>query len=193
MQYRKYKSPIISIILAFGLAACASTGTNQRTPASEEERQGIDGHEPKETKDNPKFAWLNKVEEDFGRIASETSSRTVASEKRKQLLLQNNGWVFYFQPNSNQFFVELQGRTYKMVQTSLGDGESYAFAAEGQTENPVTLSLLREQGRRIASGQSCNAELAYWNQKQRTYTKDNARVDGKSCAQLIQKLKEYIP
>lgn len=193
MKYRTYNLSIIGIILSLTLAACATTETGMREPAAESERQGIDGNEPKEPKENPKFSWLDKVGDDFGKIAAETSNRTVASEAKRQTLIQKNGWAFYFSPKANQFYLSLQGREMQMVQTSLGDGDTYAFAAEGQGESPVTLSLLRETGRQIASGQKCNVELAYWNAQSRAYTKEATNVEGKSCAQLVKKLKDYIP
>ena len=197
-MYRKYQKSILLgaiIIGAITLGACASTGG--RAPDSVEDEKGsterrFDGREPASLRGD--FTWLNEVGEDFDRIASETSSRAVASDNR-ETLVQKGNWRFSYLAKSNNFYVTLNGETYKMVQTSIGDGESYAFAAEGQADNPVTLTFVPVSGRKVASSGAsvCNAELAYWSGKTKSYVKENHKVVGKSCNKLIGKLREYIP
>jgi len=191
MAYRKYKFTVLGLLfIAFAMGACTSTGV--RKPSSiNNEMERHRGREPAALKGN--FTWLDQVEEDFGRIAAETSSRTVASEQSKKTYIKKKNWWFAYSEKNNSFYANINGQNYKMVQTSISDGESFAFTAEGQTENPVTLSILHKAGRKVASNGSCNAELSYWNTHKHAYVKENTKLKGKSCAQLITKLKDYVP
>ncbi len=200
MQYRKYKSAILVgaiIIVAQGLFACASTPGNRQPSSiennSEDEIQQhrYDGREPASMHGG--FTWLDDVGDNFSRIAADTSNRAVASENDKEVLIKQKNWNFSYLPKTNHFYVGLHGETYSMVQTSIGDGKSYAFAAEGQADNPVTLSLIRSEGRQVASGIQCDAQLSYWNAKTHSYTKDVHQVHGEACEHLINKLKDYVP
>jgi hypothetical protein len=80
-----------------------------------------------------------------------------------------------------------------MLQTSIGNGEAYSFAAKGQAENPVTLSFVRDTGRVVASGEQCEAELSYWNVKTHNYVKDTKKLHGEACERVVSRLKDYVP
>jgi hypothetical protein len=196
MKYRKYKSLIklgVIGIIAVGFFSCASTGN--RTPDSEEDRdfkrEMIDGREPASLRGD--FSWLNEVEDDFGRIADETSNRAVASQNKQEILLKQKDWVFSYLPKTNHFYVNLQGITYKMIQTNINDGERFAFAAEGQSENPLTFSVSTGEGRKVASGGSCVTEISYWSKKAKAYVTDKKDIAGKNCERMISLLKDYVP
>jgi hypothetical protein len=199
MKYRKYTSKILSgaiIIIALGLSACASTGgRHPDSVTTEEDSESIqqkeyDGREPASLHGD--FTWLNDVEDDFSRIAAETSNRAVASESKHEVLVKRNGWNFSYLPKTNQFYVGVQGDSYKMVQTKINDGERFAFAAEGQAENPLVFSVVRKQGRNVASS-TCETEISYWSKNAKSYVTDNVKMQGKSCAQLLTRLKDYVP
>jgi len=198
MGYRKYVSKIKSgaiIIMALGFVACASTGDRSPDSVYESDEEGesvreYDGREPASLHGD--FTWLNEVEDDFSRIAAETSNRAVASENQHEVLLQRKGWTFSYLPKTNHFYVKLQGSSFKMVQTRINDGERFAFAAEGQSENPVTFSVAKATGRRVAST-VCDTEISYWNKKSKSYVTDKVQLNGKSCSNLITKLKDYVP
>ena len=204
MEYRKYINLVQGVIVfaALGFAACSSTGTVNRSPDSINQEQDqdeidlrrqyqMDGREPASAKGD--FTWLDEVEEDFGKIADETSSRTVASAGGKEVILKQNNWALQYAPSSNQFFVSVDGSAYRMVQTDIGDGDSFAFAAEGQAENPVTLNVSRIHEGRVIASLTCRAELSYWNKGERAYNKDRAVIQGKNCEHLIERLKEFVP
>lgn len=200
MGYRKYVSKIKSgaiIIMALGFAACASTGDRSPDSVYESDEEGesvreheYDGREPASLHGD--FTWLNEVEDDFSRIAAETSNRAVASESQHEVLLKRKGWSFSYLPKTNHFYVSLQGSSFKMVQTRINDGERFAFAAEGQSENPVTFSVAKASGREVASA-VCDTEISYWNNKSKSYVTDKVQLNGKSCNNLISKLKDYVP
>ena len=81
-----------------------------------------------------------------------------------------------------------------MMQTTINDGERFAFAAEGQAENPLTLAVTRGEGRQVASDASvCETEISYWNKKSKSYVTDRQSLTGKSCDRLISLLKDYVP
>lgn len=200
MTYRKYNFAILGIITTLILSACATTGAREPSSINDEEEntRGVinrpehqHGREPAAMKGN--FQWLDQVEEDFGRIASETSHRTVASEQSKETYIKQKAWNLSFSEKTNSFYVNFGEQNYKLVQTSIGDGESYAFAAEGQTENPVTLSVIHKMGRNVASGGDCQAELSYWSAQKHAYVKEQTELQGAGCARLVQKLKDYVP
>ncbi len=190
MKNRKFKLAILSIIVSISVAACTSTGARKPSSVDGGMEHQI-GREPASMRGN--FTWLDQVEDDFGRIASETSNRTVASEQEHQTYIKQKKWSFSYSEKTNSFFVKIGDQNYKMIQSSIGDGESYAFAAEGQTENPVTLSVIQKTGREVASGSTCQAELNYWNADSRVYMKEQARLQGKSCNKLVSRLKDYVP
>lgn len=199
MKYRKYilliKTGAI-VLTALSFAACASTGGRNLDSVDEtEEREHLhkfDGREPASMQGD--FTWLNEVEDDFGRIAAETSNRAVASQNKQEVLLKQKNWKLSFLPKTNHFYVDIQGVTYKMIQTTINDGERFAFAAEGQAENPLTLAVSRGEGRNVASSNSvCDTEISYWNKKSKAYVTDRQVVSGKSCERLLSLLKDYVP
>ncbi len=199
MKYRKYVLLIKTgaiVLTALSLGACASQqGSRGPDSVNEDEAservQRIDGREPASLHGD--FTWLNEVEDDFSRIAAETSNRAVASQNKKEVLLKQNGWVFSYLPKTNHFYVEAQGTTYKMIQTNINDGERFAFAAEGQAENPVTFSVAKGEGRKVASGNVCDTEISYWSKQAKAYVTDRKAVDGKACDRLLSLLKDYVP
>lgn len=200
MKYRMYIKSIKSgaiILMAFGLAACASTGNREISSVEDtgddaKMNSKLDGREPASMRGD--FGWLNEVEDNFGRIANDGSDRTVASNNKQQVLVKQKDWQFSFLPKTNHFYVDVQGTNYKMVQTRIGDGERFAFAAEGQAENPVTFSVVKseDEGRKVAS-QSCDSEISYWNKKSKSYVSERKTITGKSCDNLIALLKDYVP
>lgn len=205
MKYRKYCNQIrigAMFIMVLGLSACATTNNSKgmdREPSSvssDEEpdvrrSRDFDGREPASMKGD--FTWLNEVEQDFGRIAADTSKRVVASQNKHEVLLQRKNWNFSYLPRTNHFYVVLQGIQYQMVQTKIDDGERFAFAAEGQAENPLTLAVTRAEGRSVASGKSCNTEISYWSKNAKSYVTERVSVQGKSCERMLGLLKEYVP
>jgi hypothetical protein len=200
MKYRKYTQTIRSgafIILALGLAACASTGNREVSSIHQDDSDGrkedkYDGREPAAMRGD--FTWLNEVEDNFGRIADDSSNRNVASDNKNQVLVKQKDWAFSFLPKTNHFYVDVQGTNYKMVQTRINDGERFAFAAEGQAENPITFSVVKSEveGRKVAS-ESCDSEISYWNKKSKSYVTERKTVAGKSCERLLALLKDYVP
>lgn len=199
MKYRTYITKIKNgaiVIMALGLAACASTGDRSPDSVTTDDayesvrEKNYDGREPASLKGD--FTWLNDVEDDFSRIAAETSNRAVASESKHEVLVKQKGWSFSYLPKTNHFYVGVQGDSYKMVQTKINDGERFAFAAEGQAENPLVFSVVKAQGREVASA-TCETEISYWNKKSKAYVTDRIQVQGKSCAQLLTRLKDYVP
>lgn len=198
MKYRKYIFEIKTwavLIFAVSLVSCAS---GQRAPDSvptEEEQvkkeKDYDGREPASLRGD--FTWLNEVEDNFSKVAEATSDRAVASTRKKEVLIKKKDWNFGFHEKANQFFASVQGTDFKMVQTRINDGERYAFAAEGQAENPVTFSVMRAEGRGVASGQLCETEISYWNKKSKTYVTEQSQIKGKTCEHLLDLLKDYVP
>ncbi len=94
MKYRKYIQSIRSgalIILALGLAACASTGNREVSSIHKDDSDGsdraekYDGREPAAMRGD--FTWLNEVEDNFGRIADDSRNRAVASDNKNQVLV----------------------------------------------------------------------------------------------------------
>lgn len=207
MKYRKYYRQIkitASLAAAFTLVSCASTQKDGREPDSvQTEDSGakgsnradrpsrFDGREPSSMKGN--FTWLNEVEEDFGRIAAETSSRAVASQNKHDVLMKQKEWSFSYLPKTNHFYVDLQGSQYRMVQTKIDDGERFAFAAEGQAENPVTFAVTKGEGRSVASGEACAVEISYWSKHAKSYVTDRQTLEGKRCERMLKLLKDYVP
>jgi hypothetical protein len=200
MKYRMYVKSIkigSVIFAALSLSACATTANNrqsQTVQADETDAQktaALDGREPSSMKGD--FTWLNDVEDEFGRVAAETSSRAVASQNKPEVLMKQKEWSFSFQPKTNHFYVELQGTPYSMVQTKLDDGGRFAFAAEGQAENPLTFAVTKGEGRSVASGDSCTTEISYWSKNAKSYVTERKAVAGKSCARMLGLLKDYVP
>ncbi|HEY8279555.1 MAG TPA: hypothetical protein VIH99_08030 [Bdellovibrionota bacterium] len=206
MKYRMYCSQIkigATFLLALSLSACAYTQpSSDRSPDSVQEDEGgtitnhvppskFDGREPASMKGD--FTWLNEVEDEFGRVAAETSSRAVASQNKHEVLLKQKDWSFSYLPKTNHFYVSLQGTQYQMVQTKIDDGERFAFAAEGQAENPLTFAVTRAEGRNVASGESCDAEISYWSKNSKAYVTEKKALAGKSCVRMMGLLKDYVP
>ncbi len=206
MKYRMYCQQIKTgsiFLLALGLSACASTpqsGGSRHPDSVQSDDDGnkekrvpssIDGREPASMKGD--FTWLNEVESDFGRIAAETSSRAVASQNKHEVLMKQKDWSFSYLPKTNNFYVNLQGTQYQMVQTKIDGGERFAFAAVGQSENPVTFSVTRAEGRKVASGETCTAEISYWSKTAKTYVTDRQVLQGKNCQRTMSVLKDYVP
>ena len=203
MKYRKYCKQIkigAMFILALGMSACATTNNENmdREPASvkTEEEKGdrpgkFDGREPASMKGD--FTWLNEVEADFGRIAADTSKRAIANQSKHEVLLKQKDWNFSFLPRTNHFYVEVNGMQYQMVQTKIDDGERFAFAAEGQAENPLTFAVTKGEGRNVASGKSCDAEISYWSKRSKSYVTERKSLNGKSCERMLTLLKDYVP
>lgn len=198
MKYRKYialiKVGAIVITTALSLGACASVDRSPDTVSEQEKNDKLynkyDGREPASLQGD--FTWLNEVEDEFGRVAAETSNRAVASQKQ-EVLLKEKDWSFSFLPKSNNFYVNLQGVAYKMVQTTINDGERFAFAAEGQAENPLTFSVYRGEGRKVASGAACTTEISYWNKKSKAYVTEQKSLEGNACDRMLSLLKDYVP
>ncbi len=205
MKYRKYYIQIkigAMFILALGVSACAASKNSHemdRAPNSvksenmgEAETAGnFDGREPASM--NGDFTWLNEVESDFGRIAAETSKRAVASQNKQEVLVKLKDWNFNYLPKTNHFYVVLQGTQYQMVQTKIDDGERFAFAAEGQSENPLTFAVTKSEGRNVASGNSCDTEISYWSKSAKSYVTERKSISGRSCDRMLGLLKEYVP
>lgn len=206
MPYRTYQSifKVGAFIFAVAnLAACASSsetkvaqwdlapGAGARAAAS---GGRYDGREPSSMKGD--FGWLNQVEDDFGRIADETSSRAVASANNREVLMKEKDWSFSYLPKNNRFYVELQGQSYTMVQTRINDGDRFAFAAEGQAENPLTFAVAKAEGREVASegpNASCDTDISYWDKSNKAYVAKRISVKGKACERMLTLLKDYVP
>lgn len=181
------------------LSGCAGTGkvveesdADDREPASS---QDANIREPSSLVGN--VDWLNDVQDDFSRIADETSSRAVAS-KQPDILLQKPRWTFLFHPNTNKFTLRLDGKSYGMVQTSIDDSSNFSFAAEGQTETPITLSvsLLDEERAPAQAGavaNLCTAELSFWDSQGKRYQKDSTDLRGERCARVIEQMRSFVP
>jgi len=211
MKYRKYcirnQAKIWAMFtLALGLSSCAYTQPSGRQPDSvQTEDDGtwrdergpasrFDGREPSSMRGD--FTWLDQVEEDFGRIAAENSSRALASQNKREILVKHKDWSFSFLPRTNQFFMSLQGVQYQMVQTKIDDGEHFSFAALGQSENPLTFAVAKSggEGRKVASsGGNCAAEISYWSKSARSYVTEHKTLQGKACSRVLTRLKEYVP
>lgn len=203
MSYRTYSKQVknsAAVLLIFGLCACASSSTKQDgqdTTATASagnttnNSSDYDGREPSSMKGD--VGWLNDVENDFGRIAAETSTRAVASENQHEVLLKYKEWSFSYLPKTNHFYVDIQGAEYQMVQTKIDEGERFAFAAEGQSENPLTFAVTKGEGRAVASGDSCSVEISYWSKKSKSYVTENKELEGKNCEHLMGRLKDYVP
>lgn len=208
MKYRMYKisKQWIAVIASLLLVGCSTMGKsgatgdtyadaiveNDREPASVNDTSG---REPAAMVGNQE--WLNEVQDDFSRIADETSSRTVASRK-PDVLVERARWVFQYMPANNQFLLKLDGSNYGMIQTSLDDQNLFSFAAEGQTETPITLTVARNDGRQVAeaatiANASCSVELSYWDAKNKKYQKDAADFRGQHCDKVINQLRSYVP
>ncbi len=207
MKYRKYSKQIkigTMFVLALGLSGCAYTPNKEsvdRQPDSvQAEEEGgstrhipsrFYGREPASMKGD--FTWLNEVESEFGRVAAETSSRAVASQNKHEVLMKQKEWAFSYLPKTNHFYVALQGTQYQMVQTKIDDGERFAFAAEGQAENPLTFAVTKGEGRNVASGESCTTEISYWSKTAKSYVTERKSVNGKNCLRMLGLLKDYVP
>jgi hypothetical protein len=211
---------VATFLAVLGLSACASTPSqneNERQPSSTQQQQDdengngvhrnpshvdgrtadskeFDGREPSSMKGD--FTWLNDVEDEFGRVAAETSSRAVASQNKHEVLMKQKEWAFSYLPKTNHFYVDVQGTQYQMVQTKIDDGERFAFAAEGQAENPVTFAVTKGEGRSVASGataDTCATEISFWSKTAKSYVTERKDVAGKSCARMLGLLKDYVP
>jgi hypothetical protein len=214
MKYRMYCNQIkigAMFLVALGLSSCAYTpskdGVNERQPSSVqtdedngnsikprgrfEGRQAFDGREPSSMQGD--FTWLNEVEDEFGRVSAETSSRVVAGQSKHEVLVKQKEWAFSYLPKTNHFYVDVSGTQYQMVQTRIDDGERFAFAAEGQAENPVTFAVTKGEGRNVASGDACATEISYWSKTAKSYVTERKSVTGKSCARMLGLLKDYVP
>src|SRR5438477_651416 len=124
MKYRKYISQInigATIMIALSLAACATTSEREPSSVDSDEQESnqkyapkghFDGREPAAMKGN--VNWLNEVEDEFGRVAAETSHRAVASQNQHEVLLKHKDWSFSYLPKTNHFYVVLQGTQYQM-------------------------------------------------------------------------------
>ncbi|RZA07524.1 MAG: hypothetical protein EOP11_07445 [Proteobacteria bacterium] len=197
MMYRTYASTIKFGFFAFltlSLTACATGEKSVGSVSTDENNpRRYDGREPASLHGD--FTWLNQVEDDFGRIADETSTRAVASSNQQETLMKDKNWSFSYLPKTNHFYVDLGGTAYRMVQTRINDGERFAFAAEGQAENPLTFSVARGEGRTVASSENeaCETEISYWSKKTKSYVTDRTTVKGKNCQRMISLLKDYVP
>ena len=146
MKYRMYCNRIrvgSLFFLALSLASCANTpykdeNGNERQPSSVQTDKGdgdssnhkarfdgrqteaqpqFDGREPSSMKGD--FTWLNEVEDEFGRVAAETSSRAVASQNKHEVLMKQKEWSFSYLPKTNHFYVDVNGTQFQMVQTKI--------------------------------------------------------------------------
>lgn len=197
-MYKMYFNRSITTVL-FSLAilsGCATTKPSgaERDPAAAERE--TEGREPASMVGNQE--WLNEVQDDFSRIADETSSRSVASRK-PDILVERSRWAFQYVPANNRFNLRLDGATYPMIQTSLDDQDLFSFAAEGQTETPITLTFSRNEGRQYASleaagaASACSVELSFWDGKNKKYQKDEANIQGERCDRVVEQLRSYVP
>lgn len=192
MKYRKYKMVLAGVMLlvTMGLVGCA--GGQVRSPDSVEDQQ-YDGNEPQQRVRHLDTTWLNGVDETFGKVAARSSNRSLASQD-KEILLKKKGWNFFYQKSSNQFFLSLDGQSYRMIQTDLGEAGNFQFAAEGVTDNPPTLTIHGLGGNRgLASASQCNVDVGYFNKSQSTYAQKKVSMNSKSCAGLAKRLKDYVP
>lgn len=220
MKYRKYKNMqiqlfTITLAAAFFFTGCASM---QQSPGGqfvcedcliikedleakvgEESRSlaaaatDVMDREPASMVGN--FAWLNSVQSDFDRIASETSQRSLANAE-PSVLVERKRWSFRFFPDQNRFGLVLDGSSYSMVQTKFEDNGLYAFAAADQSADPITLSVSQKLGEFAAGGETagnCVFELSYWDKRERSYSRDIASVRGNRCAEIINQLRSFVP
>lgn len=191
MKYRKYamKSRIIAVITGILLAGCAATQpVENRGPAAADDAAN---REPASMTGN--YEWLNEVQDDFSRIADETSSRSLASGK-PSVLIKHGRWTFNYLPANNQFSLKLDGASYGLIQTNLDDENMFSFSAEGQTETPITLTIALNDGRNVASAVSaCEVELSFWDKKIKRYSKDVANISGSHCDKMLAQLRSYVP
>lgn len=196
MKYRKYLSKVsigaTIAILSLSFMSCASTTSSTNTAEeAETKKEEYDGREPASLRGE--FTWLDEVGDNFGKIAAETSNRAVASQSKHEFLMKKPNWSFSYLPKTNHFYVDVQGVSYQMIQTKINDGERYAFAAEGQAENPLTISVVKNEGRSTASGAVCESEISYWSKKSKSYVNETNVVKGKACERMLTLLKDYIP
>lgn len=205
MKYKMYRriQHFAAFASVFFLAACATTnsrsGEDGREPASSED-QNI--REPASLVGN--YEWLNEVQEDFSRIADETSSNRGVASGQPDVLVQCTRWSFLFNPVSNRFSVRLDNTNYWMVKTNLDDNDSFSFAAEGQAETPLTLTVAvtRSEERTPAQAATatpvivptaCDIELSFWDGKNKRYQKEPASIQGERCARVVEQLRSYVP
>jgi hypothetical protein len=188
-MYRKYKLVLASGILAISLGIVGCAGSGVRSPNSVEQ---YDGNEPREHVKRIDLGWLNDVEQDFGTVAARSSSRSLASQD-KEVLFKHSDRSFFYQKTSNQFFLQIDGLTYRMAQSTLGDGGNYSFAAEGASENPPSVSIKGATSRGLASERKCTVNIGYFAKGKSVYTQDQVKVNTKSCVHMTQILKDYVP
>ena len=145
------------------------------------------------------FKWLNKVQEDFARVAAETSSRSVAARKKDKLLVEakDRKWKFFFSPENNIFYLKMGPATYTMTQPSLSEDDYFAFVPNGEDANTMSLTIQKDntnRGRKAASNlDTCSVELSFWNEQSRKYDKNNVKVKGIACSIMVKTINNHVP
>ncbi len=167
------------------------------------------------------FNWLNGVQDEFDRIAAESTYQSVANMS-PTILVARERWSFLYHLDQNAFELHLDSRKFTMVQTKVENRGAYAFAAAGQEENPVTLSISQSEAQLDAQSSTqprtpssfqpntqsgtkfedvyaytesvnCIFELSFWDEKKHQYRKGVANIRGGRCTEIINHLRSYGP
>ena len=175
------------------LLSCAHISSEKRSIASNKKTTA--NREPYSMKGD--FQWLNRVQKDFDRIASETSSRTIAARKKDKLLIKHKNWSFFFSPENNIFYLRMGAASYTMVQPALMEDDYFSFVPKGEDANTMSLTIYKEgieKNRRAASHEeTCAVELSFWNKKTRKYEKNNLTIKNLRCSLIIDTVDNHIP
>lgn len=216
MKYRKYNNMKIKfflIVVASLTVGCATGNRDSRTEFAcedclviKEDKEAKFGEETRNLASAEEdavdrepasmvgdFKWLNKVQDDFDRIAAESTHRSVANTN-PSILLARKRWSFRYFPDRNNFGLKLDNRQFDLVQTKFENTGVYAFAAEGQVENPITLSVSQaEDTYAYSDSGNCVFELSFWDERKHRYDKDTASIRGERCAEVMNHLRSYVP
>lgn len=164
------------ILLLVGGCATPSWDVSKREPSS------LQGN----------FSWLDKVERDFDRIASEAGDRSIASSGKNIVWASKKRWSFFYK--NKHFFCRLDGKDYPLQLTNLESTDYYSFSVKGGKESFLTLSVHPSEGRGLASSQStCFVELSFWDEKRRKYREEGVSLSGSRCLKMLKQLQSYVP
>lgn len=204
MKYRKYLSRIKTaaivtgfIVVMGGLQSCSTFknrelatfgGEVEQDPKKEDRR--YNGFEPKERPND--LGWLGEVEDGLNKMGTGDSHRALASDGAKEVLWNEAGWQFGFVKAMSQFFMNVNGISVPLKKTFNAEGEYYAFVGGEKPEYPSTFSVSKSQGRSVASGNVCQAQLSYWSENAKAYVTDGSQMDEKKCESLLAKMKEFL-